>query len=370
MKKDGVKGNPRFNKVGGEAVLEGVMMKAGQRSCTALRMPDGTVRVVEKQFHSVREKHGLLRIPVLRGMVSFVESMVLSYRTLTLSAEAVGGGEEEETKFEKWLRKTFGKSIYDFVMVLGTVLGLVLAFGLFFYLPMALTKWFDTLSGGTLGWFKNAIEGGMRILIFIGYVALVSLMPDIRRTFQYHGAEHKSILCYESGAELTVENVRRQKRFHPRCGTSFIFVIMILSIIVFSFVTWDTLWLRLLLKLPLLPLIAGVGFEFLMYAGKHDNLLTKIATAPGLWMQRLTTREPDDDQIEIGITALKSALSEEFHDLNLEKVQGTEDTYTLLTEQLLAKRAAEQAADGATETDGGQTEPADAGSGEKAEESR
>ena len=194
MKKDGAERNPRFNKVGGEAVLEGVMMKAGKNSCTALRMPDGTVRVVKKQFHSARERHKLLRIPVLRGIVSFVESMVLSYRTLTLSAEAVGGGEEEETKFEKWLRRTFGKSIYDFVMVLGTVLGLVLAFGLFFYLPMALTKWFDTLSGGTLGWFKNAIEGGMRILIFIGYVALVSLMPDIRRTFQYHGAEHKSIL--------------------------------------------------------------------------------------------------------------------------------------------------------------------------------
>ena len=334
MKKDGAEGNPRFNKVGGEAVLEGVMMKAGKNSCTALRMLDGTVRVVKKQFHSARERHKLLRIPVLRGIVSFVESMVLSYRTLTLSAEAVGGGEEEET--------TFGKSIYDFVMVLGTVLGLVLAFGLFFYLPMALTKWFDTLSGGTLGWFKNAIEGGMRILIFIGYVALVSLMPDIRRTFQYHGAEHKSILCYESGAELTVENVRRQKRFHPRCGTSFIFVIMILSIIVFSFVTWDTLWLRLLLKLPLLPLIAGVGFEFLMYAGKHDNLLTKIATAPGLWMQRLTTREPDDDQIEIGITALKAALCDEFPELPLERLAGTDDTYTLLTDALLAKRAAQQ----------------------------
>lgn len=342
MKKDGAERNPRFNKVGGEAVLEGVMMKAGKNSCTALRMPDGTVRVVKKQFHSARERHKLLRIPVLRGIVSFVESMVLSYRTLTLSAEAVGGGEEEETKFEKWLRRTFGKSIYDFVMVLGTVLGLVLAFGLFFYLPMALTKWFDTLSGGTLGWFKNAIEGGMRILIFIGYVALVSLMPDIRRTFQYHGAEHKSILCYESGAELTVENVRRQKRFHPRCGTSFIFVIMILSIIVFSFVTWDTLWLRLLLKLPLLPLIAGVGFEFLMYAGKHDNLLTKIATAPGLWMQRLTTREPDDDQIEIGITALKAALCDEFPELPLERLAGTDDTYTLLTDALLAKRAAQQ----------------------------
>lgn len=329
MKKSCAKRNERFNKVGGEAVLEGVMMRAGSRSCTALRMPDGSVRAVLSSFHSAREKYKILRAPILRGIVSFVESMVLSYHTLTLSAQAIGAG-EEETKFEKWLQRVFGKSIYDVIMVIGTVLGVVLAFGLFFYLPMFLTKWFDTLSGGSLGWFKNLIEGSMRILIFVGYIVLVGLMPDIRRTFQYHGAEHKSILCYESGAELTVENVRRCRRFHPRCGTSFIFVVMILSIIVFSFVTWDTLWLRLLLKLPLLPLIAGVGFEFLIYAGKHDNLLTKIATAPGMWMQRLTTREPDDAQIEIGITALQGALADEFPDLQMEAVPDMKDTYQVV----------------------------------------
>lgn len=331
--------NERCNRVGGEAVIEGVMMKAGDRSCTAIRMPDKTVHVVERTFVSARKKHKFLGWPIIRGVVSFVESLILSFRTLTLSAEAMGEDEElEQTKFEVWLEKTFGKSIYDFIMVIGTVLGFALAFGLFFYLPMLLTKWFDSLAGGNLGWFKNLIEGVIRIGIFVAYIALVSLMPDIRRTFQYHGAEHKSIFCYEAGLPLTVENVRAQRRFHPRCGTSFIFVIMILSIIVFSFVTWDKLWMRLLLKLPLLPVITGVGFEFLMYSGKHDNVITRIATAPGLWMQRLTTREPDDDQIEIGITALKSALNTEFPDLPLEPVEGKEKEFLLLTDEVLEAR--------------------------------
>ena len=351
--------NARCNRVGGEAVLEGLMMRAGERASTALRMQDGTIHILERKFVSVRKKYKILGWPIIRGVVSFVESLILSFRTLTLSAEAMGeDGEEEQTKFEKWLEKTFGKSIYDFVMVIGTVLGFALAFGLFFYLPMIATKGLDSLCGGHLGWFKNLIEGLIRIGIFVVYILLVSLMPDIRRTFQYHGAEHKSIFCYEAGLDLTVENVKKQSRFHPRCGTSFIFVIMILSIIVFSFVTWDKLWMRLLLKLPLLPLITGIGFEFLMYSGKHDNVITRIATAPGLLMQRLTTKEPDEGQIEVGIAALKSALIGEFDDLITEPVEGKEDEYLVLTPELLAKREAEADTASAKETPDEEKSPA------------
>lgn len=288
----------RRNKVGGEAVLEGVMMKAGERYCVATRMEDGNIRLTEDRFESVRKRHKALNIPVLRGIVNFVEMMRLSYRSLNISAEALGI-EEEDSKAEKWLREKFGRGIMDIVMVVGMVLGLALGVGLFFFLPMLTTKAVDNALDGSLGFWKNVMEGVLRIGIFILYILLVSLMRDIRRTFEYHGAEHKSIFCYESGEPLTVENVRKQRRFHPRCGTSFIFVILILSIIVFSFVTWDNIYIRLCLKLPLLPVIVGVGYEFIMYAGKHENLLTRILSAPGLWMQRITTREPDDEQIEV-----------------------------------------------------------------------
>ena len=215
-------------------------------------------------------------------------------------------------------------------MIISAVLGIALGVGLFFFVPMLVTKGLDHLLGGTLGWFKNVIEGIIRIGIFVCYVWLVSFMKDIRRTFQYHGAEHKTIFCYEQGLELTVENVKKQSRFHPRCGTSFIFVILILSVIVASFITWDSLLVRLCIKLPMLPLVVGVGFEFIMYAGKHDNLFTKILSAPGLWMQRMTTKEPDDAQIEIAIAAVKYTLKDEYPDFRVEEVEG--EDYCLVAE--------------------------------------
>ena len=316
--------NPRLGRVGGEAVLEGVMMRCGDRYSIASRHEDGSISVENRSYVSLRKRNRFWNLPLVRGVVSLVESMKLSFKVLSISADALGMDmDEPETKFEKWLAKTFGNKVMNLIMGVAGFLGVVLGIGLFLVLPTLATKGLDMLlglTGGTLGVFKTLCEGLIRIGIFVGYIFLVSLMPDIRRTFEYHGAEHKSIACYEAGVELTPENAKKYTRFHPRCGTSFIFIMLILSVLVFSFVTWDNLWLRLVLKPLLLPVICGIGFEFILYAGRHENLFTKIVSAPGLWMQRITTREPDLAQLEIAITALKSAMPDEFPASEVEAV--------------------------------------------------
>lgn len=307
--------NPRLGTVGGEAVLEGVMMKSGDRYAVSVRKEDGSIQTVRDSCVSIRKRVKILNIPVVRGVVNMVETMKLSYKALSISAEAMGIDEaEEESRFEKWLREKLGKNIMDIVMGISMVLGVALGVGLFFFLPIWITKGIDAAAGGSLGWLKNVIEGLIKIAIFVGYLWAVSLMKDIRRTFEYHGAEHKSIFCYESGEELTPENVAKFKRFHPRCGTSFLFVMLILSIFINSlpFVTWDNMLLRMLTKLLLLPLIVGIGYELLMFTGKHDNAFTRIIAAPGMWMQHLTTREPDLEQIAVAIRSIKAVLPEEF----------------------------------------------------------
>ena len=361
--KEKIAPNCRLGTVGGEAVLEGVMMKGKEGIMgVAVRKEDGSVVVTKEKTTSIRKKYKILNIPIVRGVVGMIESFLLSYKVLNISAEAYGLDESEEpSKFENWLNKTFGKNLMDFIMGIALVFGVALAMGLFFFLPIIITKAIEVISvnGGNifgvwgdffnksksfgecwtlftstwsetaglldagkiagLGTWKSVIEGFLKIFIFVVYLALVSLMKDIRRTFQYHGAEHKSIFCYESGEELTVENVKKFKRFHPRCGTSFLFVILLISIAVFSlpFIPWDNPWLRFAIKLPMMPLIIGLGFEFIMFAGKHDNIVTRILSAPGLFMQRITTREPDDDMIEVAIVATKSALHEEFAEFEI-----------------------------------------------------
>ena len=302
----------RLGRVGGQAVLEGVMMKSGDRTALAVRDEAGEIRTSVDTHTSVRKKYKFLNIPLLRGVVNFVETMILSYNTLMQSADMLGIDDaEEDTKFEAWLRSKWGDKLMSVLMGIATVLGLVIGLGLFLYLPAFVTKWLDSLLGG-IGWFRNVVEGVMKIAIFVGYIALCSLMKEMRRTFEYHGAEHKSIACYESGMELTPANAMKCTRFHPRCGTSFLFVILILSILVNSLISWENLALRVILKVLLLPLIVGLGFEFIMYAGKHTNAFTRLLSAPGLWMQRITTREPDEEQLEIAITALKLAMPDEF----------------------------------------------------------
>lgn len=310
--------NCRLGTVGGQAVLEGIMMKGKEKYAIAVRREDGTVSLSEHTFVSVRSKSRFLRLPIIRGIVGFVESMVLNFKTLSISAEQYGSLDEiePETKFEKWISRKFGDKLLNIVMGISLFLGVLLALGLFMLLPTYATKGIEALFSINLGVWKSAVEGVLKIAIFIAYILLVSLMKDIRRTFEYHGAEHKSIFCYESGEELTVENVKKHRRYHPRCGTSFIFVVLIISILINSLpiVPWGNALLRMAVKLLMLPLIVGISFEFIMFAGKHDNIITKIFSAPGLWMQRITTREPDDQQIEVAIIALKKALPQEFPD--------------------------------------------------------
>ena len=329
--------NSRLGKVGGQALIEGVMMKSKDDYAVAMRMPDGKIKVVRDRAESVRKKHKILDLPIIRGVVTFVESMILSYKTLMMSTETFGLEEEEESKFEIWLREKFGKSLMDVIMVISTVIGVALGVGLFFFLPLWISQ---TVSSGTTKWYSTLIEGFIKIGIFVGYIWLVSLMKDIRRTFEYHGAEHKSIFCYEAGEELTPENVKKYTRFHPRCGTSFIFVMLLLSILVYALVYLipifkTNLILKFLVKIIVLPLIMGLGYEFIRYAGKHENIFTKILSAPGLWMQRLTTREPDLEQIEVAIYSLKTALIDEFPEANgyLEPETTTEDAPETSEEQ-------------------------------------
>ncbi len=304
----------RLGKVGGQAVLEGVMMKSGDRYALSVRTEEGIKSEIDTAI-PLRKKYKIFGIPLVRGVVNMIESFSLSFKTLSRSADMLGiETEEEPSKFEKWLTDKLGDKLMSVIMGIAGVLGVLLAMFLFMWLPATIASLFKGII--TSGWIKTLLEGIIKIVIFILYMWAVSFMPDIKRTFEYHGAEHKSIACYESEMELTPENAAKCSRLHPRCGTSFIFVVLILSILIFSLpiVPWNNTLLRVLCKLILLPLVVGLSFEFIMYAGKHDNLFTRILSAPGLAMQKITTREPTADQLEVAIKSLKLALPEEFLD--------------------------------------------------------
>ena len=307
--------------VGGQALIEGIMMQGPKGAAMSVRLPDGTIDTEEKEFRHIRDKVKFLGFPVIRGCVTFVESMIFGYKCLMESAEKSGfeeleNSEENQSKLDKWLSEHLSKKVMSVITGVASVLGVLLAFALFFFLPSKITDFFNNLASGALTDFRALIEGVMRMIIFIAYIALVSLMKDIKRTFMYHGAEHKTIFCYEHGLELTVENVRKQSRFHPRCGTSFMFVMIIISVIISSIISVAFPYLRnniavwMIIKLLILPLVMGFGYEFIKYAGRHDNLLVRILSAPGLWMQRLTTKEPDDSMIEVGIAAFKAVITD------------------------------------------------------------
>ena len=314
--------NCRLGKVGGQAVIEGVMMKSGENMAIASRMPDGSIKVTKKKFISARQKHKALDLPVIRGVVNFVEMMKMSYTTMDASTAALGLEEEEPSKFEKWLSEKLHISLTTAVMAVGLILGVGLAAALFIFLPSAsgkgLSALFSFISGGKFVLSEHRIlfsliEGLMKVIIFLLYLSLISLMKDIRRVFEYHGAEHKAVFCYEAGEELTPGNVAKFKRFHPRCGTSFMFFMILLGIIIGCFIPseWHFL-LRSLTKIALLPLTAGLGYELIRFAGSHDNWFIRALSAPGLWVQRITTKEPDEKQMECAIAALKSAIPKEF----------------------------------------------------------
>jgi uncharacterized protein YqhQ len=316
----------RLGKVGGQAVLEGVMMKAGNRMVTTCRKADGGLVVTDELFTSARQKHKVLDLPLIRGVVSFAESMIMSFKTMGASADALGLEEEEPSKFEKWLAEKCGAKITDVVMIVALILGLGLSALLFVFLPIWLTAGINLLLGWAFSISMPAVvsatlEGFVKMAIFVGYLAAVSLMPDIKRTFMYHGAEHKTIFCYEQGLELTVENVRRQSRFHPRCGTSFLILMLLVSIVVNMFIPATIVDHKILnivartgIGLITLPFIMGIGYELIRFAGRHDNLFTRIISAPGVWLQHITTKEPDDSMIECAIAAVKEVIPEDGSD--------------------------------------------------------
>lgn len=305
--------------VGGQALIEGVMMQGPRGMATAVRKPDGEILTEYHTIKLLRNKNKFFNIPIIRGVFGFVESMIMGYKTLMYSAEVSGMEDFEEesmSKFERWLNDKMGEKLVSAVAAIGSVLGIVLAFILFFYLPVLVFNKANEWAGGAITNFQGLVEGGMKIIIFVIYIAAISRMKDVRRLFMYHGAEHKSIACYEAGLDLNVENAKKCTRFHPRCGTSFIFVVLIFSIIFYTIIAKifpviaaeRILWL--ILKLVFLPIIMGICYEFIRYAGRHDNLFVKIVSAPGLWMQRLTTKEPTDDILEVGIAAIKAVITD------------------------------------------------------------
>ena len=292
--------------IGGQAQIEGVMMRGPRKTAMAVRKPDGEL---ETRIWDNKPARVWNRIPLVRGVVNMVSSLVVGYRCLMKSAEISTEGleEEEPSRLEKWLEEKLGDNLMKAVMLVGSVLGVVIAVGLFMFLP----AWLVGLGEGVLPrWAMSLIEGFIKIGVFLAYMALVGLMPDMRRLFQYHGAEHKTIACYEAGEELTPENIRKYPRFHPRCGTSFIVIVLILGILIFSVVTWSNALVRTVLKLCLLPVVVGIAYELIKLAGRYDNLFTRIISFPGLKIQHLTTREPDDSMIEAAIASMKPVIPE------------------------------------------------------------
>lgn len=299
----------RLGTVGGSAVIEGVMMKSKTTVALSVRQQDGNIFTETSPSKTIKTKFPFLGAPILRGIVNFIESMILSFKTLSRSADLLGI-EEEPSKFEVFLEKKLGKSAAAIASVVGTVLGLAMSVVLFMYFPALISDLFDNIYYHPV--LKSAIEGIIKLVIFILYIYLVGLIPDMRKVFEYHGAEHKSIFCYENGLELNIENVKKQSRFHPRCGTSFMFVMIFIGIVSSIFYITLPRLLRVLVKILLLPIVVGIGYEFIKFSGTKNNVITKILTVPGLLVQRLTTKEPSEEQIQVAIASLKASLPEEF----------------------------------------------------------
>lgn len=302
--------------IGGSALMEGIMMRGPSKMGMAVRKSDGEI---ELKVSDIKINKSIWKkIPIIRGMVSFVESMVTSMKALMWSAEFVDIEEEkgaEESKFEKWLTAKFGDKLKDVVIYFAVVLAILMSLGLFFLIPMLIGEGiallFKNFDDNTIATIRSIAESVSRILIFVGYILLCTIQKDVKRVFMYHGAEHKTIACYEKGLPLTVENCREQCRLHPRCGTSFLVFVLIISILVFVFVRVGFGWQRILIKLLCLPFIAGISFELIKWAGRSENPAVKFLSKPGLWLQKITTQEPDDSMIEVAIAAMTAVLPEE-----------------------------------------------------------
>ena len=301
---------------GGQALLEGILMQGPEKRAIVVRKPDGELDITEEE---IKPKRGLAKLPFIRGLFIFGGSMVHGMKALMYSAEVSGEGmdeEEELTGLDKWISDHFNdEKATAIIITLAAVIGIAFSIGLFILLPTALTGLIGLVWKTMPLWVRSVIEGVLKVVIFMTYLYLCSKMKEIHRVFQYHGAEHKTIYCYENGLELTVENVRRQPRHHPRCGTSFLFVVIavsiFLSIVIFTPLEIENTFLRMALHLLMLPIIVGVTYEFNRYVGGHDGALCRVLRGPGMWMQNFTTFEPDDSMIEVGIEALKRVLPQE-----------------------------------------------------------
>ncbi len=289
--------------IGGQAVLEGVMMRNHDKYAVAVRKPDGEISVKNWDTRSIRERNILLRLPIIRGVVAFIESLVLGIKTLTYSSGFLE--EEEERSLQQGgIQVSDRREVLENVLIV--TLSILLAIGFFMILPFAVSELFrGKVHSQTM---LTVIEAALKMLLFLGYVVAISFLSDIKRTFMYHGAEHKTINCVENGLDLTVENVRTQSRYHRRCGTSFLLVVMIVSIIFFMFIRIDNLWLRMLYRILLIPVVAGVSFEFIQFVGNSDNPVVLFLGKPGMWLQKLTTREPDDGMIEVAIASVEAVF--------------------------------------------------------------
>ena len=318
----------KITSIGGSALIEGIMMRGPKRTTVCVRTGEKEIYSEDINMTTIASKGKFFRLPLIRGITGFIDSMRLSYKSLMLSADkAIEAGEieeEEPSKFEKWLDEKFGDTLVKILMVFASILGVALAVGLFFFLPSFL---FDLTSkfvpafqgeGELVVLWKSIFEGVLKIVLFLLYIIACSQMTEMKRVFMYHGAEHKTIFCYEDDEELTVENVKKKTRFHPRCGTSFMILMLIVGIVIGLFVPvapFGIGFLRPVFKILLLPLSCGVGYELIKICGKHDNWFTRIIAAPGLWAQRITTKEPDDKMIEVAIEAIKAVIPDDGSDI-------------------------------------------------------
>ncbi len=314
----------KITSIGGSALIEGIMMRGPKRTTVAVRTGENEIHTEDIKMGSLASKGKFFRLPLIRGITGIVDSMRLSYKALSVSADkALEAGvveDEEPSKFEKWLTEKFGDKLMNVIMVFATILGVALALGLFFFLPSllydGLALIFPAIKNIVI--FKSIFEGVLKIALFLGYIILCARMEEMKRVFMYHGAEHKTIFCYEEGLELTVENVKKQSRFHPRCGTSFLVITLLIGILLGLLIPaapFGISILRPVFKLLLLPLMVGVGYEAIKLCGKYDNKFTRALATPGLWAQRITTKEPDEKMIEVAITAMTAVIPDDGSDI-------------------------------------------------------
>ncbi len=306
--------------IGGQALMEGIMMRGPKKTTVAVRLQDKTIDIENLEVKSLKDKSKFFTLPFIRGIAGMYDSMSVGFKAMSMAADKAMPDDEEDdkepSKFDRWVSRVLGEKAMSYIMVFASIIGILLAIGLFFFLPTLIYNLIYDYSGVGL-WFarwRSTFEGVLRILIFMAYIGVCSLIPSVKRIFQYHGAEHKTIFCYENEEELTVENVRKHSRFHPRCGTSFLVLMLLVGIIIGFFIPFENPFLRTSVKLLLLPLSIGVGYELIKVCAKYDNIVTRLIAAPGLWMQRITVKEPTDEMIEVAIAAMTQVIPENGED--------------------------------------------------------